>query len=198
LAASFIAAVAATLPTAEAQVYASRPGADATLVLSDFPSREAPTLLIEGPRPVQGNGKAARQQARSPVDGATLNAMIDRVARETGVSDQLLLAVIATESASIPTAVSPKGAVGLMQLMPATARRFGVVDLSDPFENIRGGALYLKWLLEHFDGNLALALAGYNAGEEAVIRAGYRIPPYAETQRYVPRVLDRLRAREGS
>jgi len=73
--------------------------------------------------------------------------------------------------------------------MPATARRFGVVDPFDPRDNVRGGALYLKWLLDLFSGDVPLAIAGYNAGEQAVIRAGYRIPPYAETQRYVPRVL---------
>jgi soluble lytic murein transglycosylase-like protein len=79
-----------------------------------------------------------------------------------------------------------------MQLTPATAQRFGVGDPFDPSDNVRGGALYLKWLLQLFGGDLALALAAYNAGEHAVIRAGYRIPPFPETQRYVPRVLARL------
>jgi soluble lytic murein transglycosylase-like protein len=80
-----------------------------------------------------------------------------------------------------------------MQLMPATARRFGVSDPFDPVDNVRGGARYLRWLLDRFGGDLTLALAGYNAGEDAVVRAGYRVPPYAETQRYVPRVLARYR-----
>jgi soluble lytic murein transglycosylase-like protein len=105
---------------------------------------------------------------------------------------RLLHAVIAVESDYDAKAVSPKGAQGLMQLMPATAQRFGVANPFDPRENVRGGALYLKWLLDLFGGDLQLAIAGYNAGEQAVIRAGYRVPPYAETQKYVPRVMSRL------
>jgi soluble lytic murein transglycosylase-like protein len=85
--------------------------------------------------------------------------------------------------------VSRKGALGLMQLMPATARRLGVRDPFDPAQNIQAGARYLRELLTQFRGDLALALAAYNAGEAAVMRAGYRVPPYAETLAYVPRVL---------
>jgi soluble lytic murein transglycosylase-like protein len=81
--------------------------------------------------------------------------------------------------------------------MPATARRFGVLDSFDPRQNVLGGALYLKWLLDLFGGDLQLAVAAYNAGEQAVIKAGYRIPNLAETQRYVPRVLARLPAVRG-
>lgn len=105
------------------------------------------------------------------------------------MSPQLLHAVIEVESGYHSRAVSPKGAKGLMQLMPATALRFGVQDAFDPQQNIRGGALYLKWLLEYFRGDLRLALAAYNAGEAAVVKAGYRIPPIAETISYVPKVL---------
>jgi soluble lytic murein transglycosylase-like protein len=79
-----------------------------------------------------------------------------------------------------------------MQLSPGTAQRFGVRNVFDPMENVRGGALYLKWLLDRFDGDLRLALAGYNAGENEVVRAGYRIPPIKETRDYVPKVLAKL------
>ena len=125
----------------------------------------------------------------APPDVARL---VDTIAPSSGLEPQLLLAVISAESGFRARAVSPKGAQGLMQLMPATARRFGVADPFDPRDNVRGGAMYLKWLLRRFDGDLQLAIAGYNAGEDAVIRAGFRIPPFAETQRYVPRVMARL------
>jgi soluble lytic murein transglycosylase-like protein len=104
----------------------------------------------------------------------------------------VLHAVISVESGYDAKAVSRKGAQGLMQLMPKTAQRFGVRNPLDPLENIRGGALYLKWLLDYFDGNLKLALAGYNAGENEVVRAGYKIPANRETLDYVPKVLSRL------
>lgn len=104
-----------------------------------------------------------------------------------GVHPALVKAVIHVESAFRPLARSPKGALGLMQLMPATAKRFGVKDRSNPKENIEGGVKYLRWLLEHFEGNTKLAIASYNAGENAVKR--YKgVPPYKETQNYVIRV----------
>lgn len=110
-------------------------------------------------------------------------------AKAAGLDVALLHAVIAVESGHNATAVSPKGARGLMQLMPATARRYGVRDLFEPAQNLRGGSAYLRDLLIMFDGNFDLALAAYNAGEGAVLRHGRQIPPYAETQHYVPRVL---------
>jgi soluble lytic murein transglycosylase-like protein len=85
-------------------------------------------------------------------------------------------------------AISPKGARGLMQLMPMTAARFGVTNIFDPRQNIEGGARYLRFLLDRFNGDLSLTLAGYNAGEGAVEKYGWRIPPYAETQEYVRRI----------
>ena len=107
---------------------------------------------------------------------------------ETRVSPALALAVISVESAGRPQAVSPAGAQGLMQLIPATAERFGVTDAFDPRQNIRGGVRYLDWLLREFDGDVVLALAGYNAGEGAV-RRNDGVPPFAETRDYVPKVL---------
>ena len=106
----------------------------------------------------------------------------------TRVSPALALAVIAVESSGNARAVSRAGAQGLMQLIPATAARFGVEDAFEPGQNIAGGIAYLDWLLGHFDGDLVLALAGYNAGEGAVRNSG-GVPPYAETRNYVPRVL---------
>jgi hypothetical protein len=106
----------------------------------------------------------------------------------TRLSPALILALISVESGGRPAAVSPKGATGLMQLIPATAARFGVADAADPAENIAGGVAYLDWLMNEFDGDPVLALAGYNAGEGAVRRHG-GVPPYAETRAYVPKVL---------
>jgi soluble lytic murein transglycosylase-like protein len=118
-------------------------------------------------------------------------------AAETGVNYELLKAVVATESGFDAKAVSHRGAIGLMQLIPDTAVRFGVKakadatvaqQLTDPRTNIRAGARYLAWLLRRFDGRTELALAAYNAGEGAVDRAGRRIPPYPETRHYVSKV----------
>lgn len=106
----------------------------------------------------------------------------------TRVSPALVLAMIAVESSGRTQAVSSAGAAGLMQLMPATAERFGVSDRMDPRENIRGGVAYMDWLLQTFSGDVVLALAGYNAGENAV-KSHDGVPPYAETRGYVPKVL---------
>jgi soluble lytic murein transglycosylase-like protein len=106
----------------------------------------------------------------------------------TDVSPALVLALISVESSGKLEAVSSAGATGLMLLMPDTAERFGVTDASDPAENIKGGVAYLAWLMEHFDNDPILALAGYNAGEGAVRQNG-GVPPYAETRDYVPKVI---------
>ncbi|PPT97971.1 transglycosylase [Xanthomonas arboricola pv. arracaciae] len=112
---------------------------------------------------------------------------ITAAAREFGVEEAIVRAIIHAESAYNPLALSRAGAQGLMQLMPGTARRFGVSDAYDATQNIRGGVQYLSWLLKRFNGDLTLAAAGYNAGEGAVDRYG-GVPPYSETQRYVQRV----------
>lgn len=118
----------------------------------------------------------------------TYGALINRIAGELDLHPELLHAVVRAESAYNPRAVSSKGAVGLMQLMPGTAERFGVTDREDPQQNLSGGARYLRELLGMFDNDLTLALAAYNAGENAVIRYGNKIPPYPETQNYVRKV----------
>jgi soluble lytic murein transglycosylase-like protein len=115
--------------------------------------------------------------------------LIEQAAYRHQVDAKLVHAVIQTESAYNSTAQSPKGAVGLMQLMPDTARRFGVTDRNDPDQNVDGGTRYLKHLINMFNPNLDLAVAAYNAGENAVIRYNNSIPPYPETQNYVKQVL---------
>jgi soluble lytic murein transglycosylase-like protein len=125
----------------------------------------------------------------SSVDIARYVPMIASAAKTHGMDPKLIHAVIRAESGYNADAVSPKGAIGLMQLIPATAQRYGVTNLSDPVQNIVGGTRYLRDLLKMFNGNIELALAGYNAGENAVIRAGNRIPPYPETRAYVPKVM---------
>ena len=119
------------------------------------------------------------------------DVLIERHATRHRVRPELVRAVIQVESAFNPVARSNKGAVGLMQLMPRTAAEVGVEDPYDPAQNIAGGVLYLRALLDRFDGNEELALAAYNAGPGAVERYGQRIPPYRETQAYVEKVKDR-------
>jgi len=114
---------------------------------------------------------------------------IEAAAKANKIDPALIHAVIAAESGYNPFARSSAGAVGLMQLMPKTAKRFGAKNRLDPAQNIKAGVRYLRTLMNLFDNDLELALAAYNAGENAVIRAGNRIPPYPETMTYVPRVL---------
>jgi hypothetical protein len=115
--------------------------------------------------------------------------LVSEVAQSTNLDPKLLHALIAVESGYNPQAVSRAGAVGLMQLMPATARRYGIQNSHDPLQNITGGARYLRDLLKMFNNDLPLVLAAYNAGEHAVLRHGRQIPPFKETIAYVPKVL---------
>ncbi len=115
-------------------------------------------------------------------------SLIKRVADKFKLDDALITAVVAVESGFDPDAVSRAGAVGLMQLMPGTAKRYRASNRRDPLQNLHAGTWYLRDLLLRFN-NLALALAAYNAGEQAVIRHGNNIPPYSETQRYVRKVI---------
>lgn len=117
------------------------------------------------------------------------NQLIEQTANRHQVDARLVHAVIQTESAYNSGAISSKGAVGLMQLMPDTARRFGVMDSNDPEQNVDGGTRYLKYLLSLFGTNLDLVIAAYNAGENAVINHNNQIPPYPETVNYVKQVL---------
>jgi len=119
--------------------------------------------------------------------------LIAKVAREFDLDASLLHAIVTVESGYNANAKSPAGAIGLMQLIPETAARFGVNNIFDPLENLRGGARYLRFLLAMFKDNLELVLAAYNAGEGAVQKAGNKIPNFAETQAYVPSVLTQYR-----
>ncbi len=123
--------------------------------------------------------------------------LVHSLAPNYRLDPSLVLAVVEVESNFNPQARSPKDAQGLMQLIPATAERFGVADVWDPEQNLKGGMAYLRWLLDRFEGDLKLALAGYNAGEGAVEKHG-GVPPYEETQAYVARILRRLGIEEAT
>lgn len=131
-----------------------------------------------------GWGRTARAQLYAP---AEIREMVDRLAPKYSLDPKLVLAVIQVESAYQADAVSSANAQGLMQLIPATAERFGVRDAFNPADNINGGMRYLRWLLKHFSGDVTKAVAAYNAGEGAVRRYG-GIPPYRETQNYVRKI----------
>lgn len=161
--------------------------ADGVRHYTDMPDGNPYRLLVLSPNELTQSGDhySASMLARA----AQYDSIIERAAVSSGVEANLLRAVIVVESGFNSRAVSKRGAVGLMQLMPATASRFGVSDLYDSKENIHAGAHYLKFLMDRFGQNVRLALAAYNAGEEAVDRNGGRIPPFSETMAYVPKVL---------
>ncbi|HEX3100554.1 MAG TPA: lytic transglycosylase domain-containing protein, partial [Pyrinomonadaceae bacterium] len=122
---------------------------------------------------------------------AVVDSYIVDSSRRYGIDPLLIYSQMHQESTFKSRAISPKGARGLMQLMPGTARRFGVENIFDVKQNIEGGVKYMRWLLDTFNGDLNLALAGYNAGEGAVMKFGWQIPPYRETQEYVRRISSR-------
>ncbi len=157
---------------------------------SNVPTDRRYLLLLTEPkdpaRPHKGPTNTTADWLRL---GAAYSDLIDTAARRAQVQPALLRAVIAIESGFDPQAVSPKGAQGLMQLRPATARRYGVERPFDPAQNLRGGARYLSDLLKRYGNDMQLALAAYNAGEDAVDRNGRNIPPFPETQAYVPAVI---------
>lgn len=169
-----------------ASIYAGL-SADGRLVVAEQPAQGLRVFDPAAPR-----SAADRPHAPASV-AARWRPLVQQIAEEVGIDVALLQAVVSQESAFNPKAVSPAGAVGLMQLMPDTARRFGVRDRFDPAQNLRGGARYLVWLLDHFNQDIELALAAYNAGEGSVRRHGNRIPPFAETQAYVRAVRQRYR-----
>jgi soluble lytic murein transglycosylase-like protein len=147
----------------------------------------------DGYRLIQKAGKKLRKPRINfrdkDANRKRFSSRIAEVSRRYQVPEALIHAVIAIESAYDPNAVSRAGAVGLMQLMPETAKRYGVADRRDPTANLTGGTRYLKDLLLRFDSNLELVLAGYNAGENAVEKFGNQIPPFDETRNYVTKVM---------
>jgi len=169
--------------------------ADGAVSLSNVPPDDRYTVLIAAPQ--QSIATATVETTRKPYAGlarkARFDQAVEKASRTHGLESALLHAVISVESAYNPKAVSKKGAAGLMQLMPGTAKRYGVADPFDPVQNLNGGAKYLRDLLNMFSSDMSLALAAFNAGEGAVVKYGNRIPPYRETLRYVPRVLDYYR-----
>lgn len=181
-----------------ADVYAWR-DSSGRLVLSDKPAPPgvaARTYAVGGSAAVRTTVQAPRDE-RSRSLRERLHAVIEREATRHSISPDLVRAVIQVESAWNPHAISPKGALGLMQLMPETAAELGVTNPFDPEQNIRGGVAYLKRLLDRFDGNPELALAAYNAGPGAVQKYGNRIPPYRETQQYVRKIKSVTEVRVG-
>lgn len=137
------------------------------------------------------SAEAAQQVAILPSCGdPELDRLILEAGTRYGVDPRLVYCVIRQESNFKTEAKSHKNAQGLMQMIPATAERFGVKDVYDPGQNIEGGTKYLRWLLKRFNGNVKLALAGYNAGEGAVEKSGNKVPDYVETKNYVKKIVE--------
>ena len=168
---------------AHAQIY-SWHDANGTLVLSNRPHPGATLRTYAVPE--TGDIRTTRIAAANR--GQRFDNLIVEHARQNGVRSDLVRAVVQVESAFNPFARSPKGALGLMQLMPATIQQFGVRNAFDPIENVRAGVAYLRQLLDRYDNNEELALAAYNAGPGAVDKHGNAVPPYRETRDYVTRI----------
>ncbi len=161
--------------------------ADGIKHYTDVPDNNRYKLLVLSPRDMTQSGQYYDQSLMARA--TQYDSIIEKAALSAAVEPNLLRAVIVVESGFNSRAVSKRGAVGLMQLMPATAIRFGVSNPYDPKQNVHAGARYLKFLIDRFGQDVRLALAAYNAGEEAVDRNGGRIPQFAETMVYVPRVM---------
>lgn len=162
--------------------------------LSDRPQGAGSHLLIDGCADAACAEAAPRHVPRGGAVRTDVFKLVEQAALANSLDPALLHAVIAVESGYAVRALSPRGARGLMQLMPATARDYGVSDAYDARQNVLAGAMHLRRLLDQFDQDVSLALAAYNAGAAAVNRYGRRVPPFAETMAYVPRVLRRLAA----
>lgn len=154
------------------------------ILLKPMPAKPRATIYLPAESPLTGRSRPAMNLDRDGVE-----KIVREAAERHRVDPALVRAVIQTESGWNPSAVSRKGAAGLMQLIPGTAQRFGADDVFNPRQNIDAGVRYLKTLLERYNGNLDLALAAYNAGEGAVARHG-GMPPFRETRNYVQRVQD--------
>lgn len=200
-------ATALAAPAAKADVW-KFVDRDGVVHLSDRPMGPGSELLVRGKKRIKhgtlGNAKqrGSRSKGRMAIRDLEANAqrytrLIDRVSRELSLDRNLVHAVVRVESAYDPQAVSRTGAVGLMQLMPETAQRYGVRDSRNPTQNVYAGVLHLRNLIQRFN-DVALALAAYNAGENAVIGYGYKVPPYPETQSYVRKVLTFYRRFSGT
>jgi soluble lytic murein transglycosylase-like protein len=198
-----VAALAAAAAPARAEIALLASGQ--TLKLEAHrPEAELLVLVLKGGGEVQLPPSAVRgfvpDEVLDEVEGAPagsdLKGLVEQAARRHGLDPALVLAVVSVESSFRPQAVSPKGAQGLMQLMPRTAASLGVEDALDPGQNVDAGVRHLESLVRLYDGDLTRALAAYNAGQAAVARYG-GVPPYRETRAYVRRVLERYRAKQA-
>jgi soluble lytic murein transglycosylase-like protein len=171
---------------AQAEIYKYR-GPDGSFHFTDRPMARGYKLLWRSGK--SKSKKGGYSLAKMKENKSRLTPLIAEVAKELRIHPGLLHAMVRVESAYNPKAVSKKGAQGLMQLMPETASRYGVADSYDPKQNLEGGARYLSDLLREFEYDIKLALAAYNAGENAVKRYGNKIPPFPETINYVDKVL---------
>jgi soluble lytic murein transglycosylase-like protein len=180
----FLGSLAAAPASADIYVYKE---ADGVEHYTNSSGLDGYTLIVAMLREEAVENRA--RVAPSVIGVAQYTNIVEEAAAEFGIEQSLIHAVITVESGYNANAVSRAGAQGLMQLMPGTAKRFAVADPFDPAANVRGGTRYLRDLLGLFDGDLELAVAAYNAGENAVKKYGGRIPPYKETLAYVPKVL---------
>lgn len=175
-------------PGAKADIYAYT-DANGVIHFSNMRANKDDRLVVSAEHGESGPGPSDGQIHARQAGKNRFTTLVEDAARIYKVDVALLHAVISAESGYNPTAVSHKGAVGLMQLMPETARRYGVENSFDPVQNIRGGTKYLSYLLQLFDNDIELALAAYNAGENTVIRHGNNVPPFRETLGYVSKVM---------
>lgn len=164
-----------------------------TVSFSNVPDNKPYTLFMRTPREEAIAPPIGKLALNLSGNRTRFTPIVKEAASQNRLDAALLHALITTESGYNPRAASRKGAMGLMQLMPDTASRYGVSDAFDPAQNVHAGARYLSDLLQLFNQDLNLALAAYNAGEQSVIKYGNRIPPYRETIAYVPKVLDHYR-----
>jgi soluble lytic murein transglycosylase-like protein len=186
-----VAVCAAAICSASPPIY-KYVDADGVVHFTDKPDSRRYELFALDPKGLTRSGD--HYDPRLLARAAQYDVIIESEAKSAGVEPNLLRAVIVVESGFNCRAVSKRGAVGLMQLMPATATRFGVSNRYDPRQNVRGGALYLGFLLNRFRQNVRLALAAFNAGEDAVDRNSGQIPPFIETLEYVPKVMKTYQA----
>ena len=174
------------------------------LLAGKLPGDRLPDCLTQGDAPAQEFLEASQEAVPHEVVASYVSSLprekrrmaelVQRLAPRFSIDPRLALAIVRSESNFEAQALSPRNAQGLMQLIPETAERFGVRDAWNPEQNVRGGLAYLRWLLERFEGDVALVSAAYNAGERTVQQYG-GVPPYAETREYVRRILSFYRAK---
>lgn len=179
-------------PAAAQKPQVGKKGAAKAATTAATAASTTPTMVTPQPLVMQSatsDGTVAVGEAAVETTGnPKYDEYIKQSAARNGIDPNLIMSVMRQESGFNLRARSYKGASGLMQLMPDTARRFGVTNIYDPEQNIEGGARYLRFLLDQFNGDIPLVLAGYNAGENAVVNSGYRVPRYRETQAYVKNI----------